>query len=83
MGEIADSILDGQFCEQCGEYLGEGNGFPQKCNSCSGKQKSKSVDQAVVMKTYLEKTYSIKTQHLNTNSLRLHIAAGKTDLFFW
>lgn len=34
MGEIADSILDGDFCQVCGEYLGEGDGFPVTCPAC-------------------------------------------------
>jgi len=31
MGEIADSFINGDFCETCGEYLGEGEGFPRSC----------------------------------------------------
>lgn len=34
MGEWADSILEGSFCEGCGEYMGEGDGYPQKCDAC-------------------------------------------------
>ena len=34
MGEIADSILNGDFCQFCGEHLESGNGFPQSCASC-------------------------------------------------
>jgi hypothetical protein len=34
MGDIADMMLDGTLCEGCGEYLGEGDGFPQYCASC-------------------------------------------------
>ena len=34
MGEIADAILDGEFCQVCGEYLGEGDGFPVTCEGC-------------------------------------------------
>lgn len=37
MGEIAEMMLDGTLCEGCGEYLGEGDGFPQYCSaSCAG-----------------------------------------------
>lgn len=32
MGEIADMMLDGTMCEGCGEYMGEGDGFPQYCS---------------------------------------------------
>lgn len=33
MGEIADSIINGEFCESCGEYLDsdDGFGFPVSC----------------------------------------------------
>lgn len=34
MGEMADAILDGVFCQICGEYLGEGDGFPTYCEAC-------------------------------------------------
>ncbi len=34
MGEIADGIIDGEFCEECGTYIGEGCGYPRKCESC-------------------------------------------------
>lgn len=35
MGEIADMMLEGILCEGCGEYLGEGLGFPTRCAGCS------------------------------------------------
>jgi hypothetical protein len=34
MGEIADMMLDGDLCEGCGDYLGDGDGFPRLCESC-------------------------------------------------
>ena len=34
MGDIADMMLDGTLCEQCGECLGVGDGFPAYCRSC-------------------------------------------------
>ena len=34
MGEIADMILEGQMCQECGEFLGEGDGYPTYCSSC-------------------------------------------------
>ena len=33
MGEIAEMMLDGTLCEQCGEYIGEGEGYPRACDS--------------------------------------------------
>lgn len=36
MGEIAEMMLDGDMCEQCGEMLSEsGNGYPRKCAGCT------------------------------------------------
>ncbi len=32
MGEYAEMMLDGTCCEGCGEYLGEGDGFPRYCS---------------------------------------------------
>ena len=34
MGEIADGILEGEFCESCGQYLGEACGYPRQCEGC-------------------------------------------------
>ncbi len=31
MGEIAEMMLDGTICEQCGEYIGDGDGYPRNC----------------------------------------------------
>lgn len=35
MGEIADMMLEGELCECCGEYLGDGEGVPQRCAACA------------------------------------------------
>ncbi len=37
MGDIADAMLNGEMCEQCGEYIDDGNdgGYPRKCAGCS------------------------------------------------
>lgn len=34
MGEYAEMTLNGDFCEGCGEYMGYGNGYPQRCKEC-------------------------------------------------
>jgi hypothetical protein len=39
MGEIADMMIEGDMCPQCGEYLGTGNGFPTLCPACRGNSK--------------------------------------------
>jgi hypothetical protein len=32
MGEYAEMMLDGTCCECCGEYIGQGDGFPAYCS---------------------------------------------------
>lgn len=34
MGDIADMILEGILCQECGEFIGEGDGFPVTCAGC-------------------------------------------------
>lgn len=35
MGEIADAMISGLFCEQCGCYIdGEEPGYPRQCAGC-------------------------------------------------
>jgi hypothetical protein len=34
MGEMAEYMLNGDDCQSCGEYLGEGDGFPRNCAAC-------------------------------------------------
>lgn len=36
MGEIADAILDGEFCQGCGDFLGESVGYARSCTACGG-----------------------------------------------
>ena len=34
MGDVAELILEGVLCEQCGEYVGAAVGHPRLCTSC-------------------------------------------------
>ena len=34
MGDMADAILEGDFCQFCGVYLGVGEGIPRSCTGC-------------------------------------------------
>ena len=36
MGDIADMMLEGMLCQGCGEFLGDGDGYPVFCSSCGG-----------------------------------------------
>ncbi len=34
MSDYTDEMLNGDFCQECGDHLGEGDGFPVTCPSC-------------------------------------------------
>lgn len=34
MGEIADSIIEGECCALCGQFFEEAQGFPCVCAEC-------------------------------------------------
>ena len=34
MGQVADMMLDGTLCEQCGCFIGEPVGYPRLCEDC-------------------------------------------------
>lgn len=34
MGEMAEYLLAGDDCQICGEYLGDGPGYPRTCEAC-------------------------------------------------
>jgi hypothetical protein len=38
MGEIADMMVDGDMCQSCGEYLGDGDGYARFCAGCKPKR---------------------------------------------
>jgi len=38
MGEIADSLINGDACEGCGEeFEDSGSGYPRRCSACGGE----------------------------------------------
>ena len=37
-GDMADGMIDGTFCQYCGEYLGESCGYPISCSDCQINQ---------------------------------------------
>jgi hypothetical protein len=38
MGDIADQVLEGEICQECGEYLGDGLGYPVTCDGCKEEE---------------------------------------------
>lgn len=39
MGEIADMMLDGTLCCECGAYIGSDCDYPIKCEDCKKEDK--------------------------------------------
>ena len=36
---MAEDIIDGVFCEECGQYIGDPCGHPRKCLDCKPEHK--------------------------------------------
>lgn len=36
MGEIADMMIDGEICQECGQFFQEEYGYPVSCVECGG-----------------------------------------------
>lgn len=51
MGEIADMILDGTLCQECGAFIGEAVDYPRSCNSCGGTHSGGYLRTKVIART--------------------------------
>lgn len=78
MGEIADDLLSGDFCQECGVFIGDGDGFPRTCDGCKGTKKYVPIiDVDKLVATLQDYGYSIKeTKNINYGKqLRLNNGA--------
>lgn len=39
MGEIADMMINGECCQECGQFFDEETGYPATCEECGGEHK--------------------------------------------
>lgn len=60
MGEYADYMLNVNDCQECGEYLGEGDGFPRSCAACGGDDDDSEDD--IPVKATPKNKYKTKEQ---------------------
>lgn len=44
MGDIADDILDGFYCQTCGTVIGEYVGYPRNCDYCENAEKDEEAE---------------------------------------
>ena len=82
MGEIAESMINGELCQYCGEYLGESVGYPQSCDGCESSKPYKKQIHAEIEEVcmYLGCSYKYKgneTHHLKGNNKYLQVFTGK------
>ncbi len=42
MGDVADMMLEGILCQECGVYVGEGVGYPVSCHYCQRRARFSS-----------------------------------------
>lgn len=40
MGEITEGILSGDFCQECGVYIGDDACYPRSCADCEGRSRT-------------------------------------------
>lgn len=76
MGEIAESVLEGEACMYCGEYLGGGDGYPRRCPGCMGQDIDASVASTKRRKAMRKTIYTaqcdICLKYLRPEGLEMH-----------
>lgn len=82
MGEASELMLDGTCCQECGEEMGEGDGYPRTCGGCRGNDKRGSFPEFEKIVSYLQVTgFSVR----KLTSYHYRILKGgskkKLDLF--
>lgn len=65
MGEMADYILNGDDCQECGMHIGNGQGFPRSCSACQPRARK--------VATPLQPPYATKTAKNRAKKLRRKI----------
>ena len=43
MGEMADYMINGDDCQECGMYIGPGDGYPRTCGACRRDRKREAA----------------------------------------
>ena len=75
MGDIADAMIDGELCQECGTYMGDACGYPRSCLDCmNGGGNHKAL---VKKSTGLEKQERVKCscgRWIAPRGMQTHIA---------
>lgn len=87
MGEMADYIINGDDCQYCGEYLGEGDGYPRSCSGCSDdgaeSENMEEIKDLIETGLSLLRTAAIdlRSLHKNKKSKGLHNMCDQISKF--
>lgn len=88
MGEAAEAILEGEDCQECGEYIGGGDGYPRTCSACQSKYKPnyanffpiKSGQNIDALRDFLKcRTYNVIDEAADKNGKPLFRILHDTD----
>lgn len=83
MGEIADSIIDGEMCQSCGEWLGEATGYPRYCSSCKpNKTKSGKLGKASDGTKAINGVYNYLNKFCKTQAHKSKLVSEYSDTIF-
>lgn len=81
MGEIADAVIDGEICFECGSYIGGAVGYQRLCKDCNKEPSDKKASNRLNPTQILQDAGIVFTEHNNGAHLKIH-HNGKT-IDFW
>ena len=73
MGEISDWVLEGGLCQECGEYLGEGDGFPTSCPGCAALHENHKEPESPAKPKTTKFKCPLCERHIRAAGLSMHI----------
>jgi len=82
MGEIAESMLNGEMCEGCGQWLGEDVGYPQYCSKTCAKDRGMESDPYEEEREIFE-AYGFNVRIVNKRHIQLRLEEYEGIFFDW
>lgn len=75
MGDIADAIIGGFYCEICGEIIDNDEpGYPRNCQNCASKDMV--IDSSLVEKILTDNGYVITIKRPIQDGIQLRLSTG-------
>lgn len=79
MGDIADAMLDGMLCGECGSYLGDDVGYPRYCGGCGPRDGGGGVADFARADPALEKRRAKRKRYRANKRRRAAIAKAQPE----